>query len=186
MKRWPKSQLFDHDSTVLEFTVVLHRGTSIRTNGYTWDKSYTVPQSSYGNQTIKTILTDLFPQTITHCTTKSAWMFQNTTYKKLPLMKYSDTEFLVFRLFRSTQIDNMISASWSTMRLTSQQMCWPVIGPLPLVRLDYHLALEYHHTTYCFILISFNSVIHTNTIGVWTSLDRFISERVWVDRTFIV
>lgn len=50
---------------VLDFTVVLHRGTSIRTNGYTWDKSCTVPQSSYRNQTIKTIFTDLFPQTIT-------------------------------------------------------------------------------------------------------------------------
>lgn len=66
---------------VLDFTVVLHRGTSIRTNGYTWDKSCTVSQSSYRNQTIKTIFTDLFPQTITHCTTKMAWMFQNTTYK---------------------------------------------------------------------------------------------------------
>lgn len=66
---------------VLDFTVVLHRGTSIRNNDYTWDKSCTVPLSSYRNQTIKTILTDLFPQTITHCTTKIAWMFQNTTYK---------------------------------------------------------------------------------------------------------
>lgn len=124
--RWKDDRKFNFLTMivqVLDLTVVLHRGTSIRTNGYTWDKSCTVPQSSYGNQTIKTILTDLLPQTITHCTTKIAWMFQNTTYKKLPLMKYSVTEFLVFRLFRSTQIDNMISVSWSTMRLTSQQMC---------------------------------------------------------------
>lgn len=83
--RWkddPKVNFLTTIVQVLDFTVVLRRGTSIRNNGYTWDKSCTVPQSSYRNQTIKTILTDLFPQTtITHCTTKIAWMFQNTTYK---------------------------------------------------------------------------------------------------------
>lgn len=80
-KNGPKVNFLTTIVQVLDFTVVLHRGRSIRNIGYTWDKSCTVPQSSYRNQTIKTILTDLFPQTITHCTTKIAWTFENTTYK---------------------------------------------------------------------------------------------------------